>query len=149
MKPKTTWVLIADGNHAKIFEYGGPGKGLTALPDLMFEEESLRAQDIMSDRPGRSFSSVGHGRSGYEYSTDPVDVRETRFVTKVAGLLDDKLRAGAFDRLVIAAAPQALGEIRPQLSKAVQAAVVAELAKDLTSMPTDKLETHFDGILAM
>ena len=30
MKPKVTWVLIADGAHAKLFENGGPGKGLVA-----------------------------------------------------------------------------------------------------------------------
>ena len=149
MKPKVTWVLIADGAHAKLFENGGPGKGLVALRDMMFEEEPLKAQDIMADRQGRTFSSVGSGRSGYEYPTDPVEVRETRFMKTMADRLDAKLREGTFDRLVIAAAPEALGEIRPQLSKQVQEKIVAELPKDLTRMPTDKLESHFDGVLAM
>jgi len=149
MKPKVTWVLIADGTHAKVFQHGGPGKGLVALRDMMFEEEPLKAQDIVSDRPGRSFSSVGQGRSGYEPPSDPVDVREARFMKTVAERLDAKFREGAFHRLVIAAAPEALGDIRPQLSKAVQAAIVGELPKDLTRMPTDKLESHFDGIIAV
>lgn len=149
MKPKITWVLIADGAHAKVFEHGGPGTGLVALRELMFDEEPLKAQDIMADRPGRSFSSVGRGRSAYEYHTDPVHAREAGFMKTMADRLDEKLREGAFDRLVIAAAPTSLGEIRPCLSKAVQEAVVAELPKDLTNIPTPKLEAHFEGILAM
>jgi protein required for attachment to host cells len=149
MKAKVTWVLVADGTHAKVFENAGPGAGLTAVRDMMFEEEPLRAQDINSDREGRSFSSVGPGRSGYEPQTDPVDARETRFIKAMAERLEEKYRAGAFHRLVIAAAPAALGDIRPQLSKRLQEAIVAELPKDLTRIPTDKLEQHFDCVFAV
>ena len=62
MKPTVTWVLLADGAQAKVFEHAGPGSGLTPVDDLAFEEEPLKAQDIMADRPGRTFSSVGTGR---------------------------------------------------------------------------------------
>ena len=34
MKAKVTWIVIADGNQAKVFEHDGPGKGLRALKDL-------------------------------------------------------------------------------------------------------------------
>ena len=66
MKPIVTWVLLADGAQAKVFEHGGPGKGLTPVRDLLFEEEPLQAREIMADKPGRSFSSVGRGRSAIE-----------------------------------------------------------------------------------
>jgi protein required for attachment to host cells len=149
MKAKVTWVLVADGTHAKVFENAGPGAGLTAVRDMMFEEAPLRAQDINSDREGRSFSSVGQGRSGYEPPNDPVDVRESRFIKAMAQRLEEKFREGAFQRLVIAAAPAALGDIRPELGKALQEAIVAELPKDLTRVPTDKLEQHFEGVFAV
>ena len=148
MKPKVTWVLIADGSQAKVFQYDGPDAGLSAVRELMVEEEALRAQDIMADRPGRTFASVGGSRSGYEPPTDPVDVREARFMKTMAGRLDEKLRIGAFEQLVIAAAPAALGEIRPQLSKALRDAVIAELPKDLTNLPTPELENHLRPLLA-
>ena len=48
MKAKVTWIVIADGNQAKVFEHDGPGKGLRALKDLQFEQEPLKASDIMS-----------------------------------------------------------------------------------------------------
>lgn len=150
MKAKITWIVIADGNQAKIFEHDGPGKGLRALKDLQFEQEPLKASEIMSDKPGRSFSSAGPGsRSSIEYSSDPVAVRERRFVEKLADMLDEKLREGKFDRLVIAAAPAALGDIRPALTDQVKETILAEMPKDLTNTPATKLAAHFDGLIAV
>ena len=81
MKPTRTWIVIADGDQAKIFEHDGPGKGLRAVKDVQLEQEHLKASDIMADKPGRSMSSAGPGaRSAVEYHTDPVEMRERRFV---------------------------------------------------------------------
>ena len=41
------------------------------------------------------------------------------------------------------------GTLRGALSDELRSAVVAEEAKDLTHMPTQQLERHFDGLLAM
>ncbi|MBN9309894.1 MAG: host attachment protein [Devosia sp.] len=147
MKAKVTWILIADGATAKVFEHSGPGRGLKAVDGLMFEQESLKAGEIMADRPGRSYSSVGHGRSAMEYSSDPVAVRERRFVEHVAGELERRHQQNAFDRLIVAAAPTALGDLRPALSKGVRDTIIAELPKDLTNTPTAQLESHFADLL--
>lgn len=149
MKAKTTWILIADGAQAKVFVHTGPGKGLQAIDDLQFEQEALQAQEIMADRPGRSFALTGRARSAMEYSSDPVQVRERRFVEKVAEELDKRLQKGQFDRLIVAAAPTALGDLRPAFSKALKETIVAELPKDLTNIPTPKLEAHFAEFLAV
>lgn len=150
MKPTVTWIVIADGNEAKIFEHAGPGKGLVPIKDLHFEQEPLKAGDIMADKPGRSFSSAGPGsRSSIEYSSDPVAVRERKFVEKLADVLEAKRSEGKFDRLVIAAAPAALGDLRPALSDAVKQTIIAEMPKDLTNVPTLKLTAHFDGLIAV
>jgi protein required for attachment to host cells len=150
MKPTTTWIVIADGAEAKFFAHDGPGKGLRALPELTLQQAHLKAQDIMADKPGRSIQSAGPGsRSAVEYHTDPVEVRERRFVEQVAEVLDAQLRTGAFDRLVIAAAPTALGDLRPALSEQVKATILAELPKDLTNVPTPQLAAHFEGLIAV
>lgn len=149
MKAKVTWILIADGATAKVFEHNGPGKGLQAVDDLMFEQTPLKAGEIMADRPGRSFASVGGGRSAMEYSSDPVAVRERRFVENVAEELERKHQQHAFDQLIVAAAPTALGDLRPALSKGLRDTIVAELPKDLTNLPTAQLGQHFDGLLAI
>lgn len=148
MKKTVTWVLIADGAQARVLENTGPGKGLKQVEGLDWTIETLQAQDIVTDRPGRSFSSVGSGRSAMEPKTDPVAHRETEFVKAVAATLDRKHQSGAFDRLVVAAAPIALGDLRKALSPAVKKTVVAELNKDLTNLPTAQLDQHLDGIIA-
>ena len=150
MKPVITWIVIADGAQAKIFTHRGPGTGLTALPDLEMSQEPLRARDIMADKPGRSISSAGPGsRAAMEYHTDPVEVRERRFVAELAEMLERKYAEGAFERLIIAAAPNALGDLRPALSERLRAATVAELPKDLINVPTPKLAAHFEGVMAV
>ena len=148
MKPTRTWIVIADGDQAKIFENDGPGRGLHAIKDAVLEQARLKAQDIMADKPGRSFSSAGpNTRSAVEYHSDPVQVRERRFLERLADLLDRKLSEGAFERLVIAAAPTALGDLRPALTDGVREKILGELPKDLTNVPTAKLGEHFDGLI--
>lgn len=149
MKPIVTWVLIADGAHATVFRHDGPGKGLTAIKDMTFEAEHLQAKDIMTDKPGRSFSSVGSNRSAMEYATDPVQMHEARFVKSIADILARKRRAGAFDRLIIAAAPTALGDLRSALDDAVRQTIIAELPKDLINVPRHQLDKHFESLLAV
>jgi protein required for attachment to host cells len=141
MPANVTWVLIADGNHAKVFEHSGPGTGLKAIPELMFEEQPVRAQEV---RVGRS-ETGGTGAP----TTAPTDAREGRFMKAMAATLDEKLRAGAFRHLVIVAEPTALGEIRPCLSKPLQQVVVAELPKDLTRQSTPDIERHLGTTLQM
>lgn len=147
MKKIVTWILVADGGRAQVFEHDGPGKGMSAIKDLHFEEEHLRAQDINTDRAGRNFGGGVGARSGMEQS-DPVQVREQRFVQRLADKLEVFRQAGRFDRLIIAAAPTALGDIRPALSNAVKEVVIAELPKDLTNIPQPALDRHFDQLLA-
>ena len=148
MKKTVTWVLIADGTQARVLENTGPGKGLKQVRGLDWTIGAFSAQDIMADRPGRSHASMGHGRSAMEPRTDPVEHRETEFLKSLAAVLDRHQQQGDFDRLVIVAGPVALGDIRKSVSPAVKKAIIAELNKDLTNLPTAELDQHLDGIIA-
>jgi protein required for attachment to host cells len=150
MKPIVTWILIADGAEARVYANEGPGKGLHPVDGLHFSQEHLQTRDIMADRPGRSISSAGSGgRSAMEYSCDRVKVRELRFVTDVEVVLELHFRYGWFERLIFSAAPTALGDIRPALSKELSRVVLAELPKDLTRVPVANLDSHFEDLLAV
>jgi protein required for attachment to host cells len=50
------------------------------------------------------------------------------------------LAVGAFDKLVIAAPPVALGEFRKAVSPAVAKATILEIDKDLTKHPLAEIE---------
>jgi len=148
MKKTVTWVLIADGAQARVLENTGPGKGLKQVDGLEWAIEPLQAQEIVTDRPGTKGGGGSPNRGGMVPRTDPVDHRETEFVKSVAAALEQHQQQSHFDRLVIAAAPIALGEIRKAISPAVKKLVVAELNKDLTNTPTAQLDQHLDGIIA-
>lgn len=147
MKKTVTWVLIADGAQARVLENTGPGKGLRQVEGLDWAIEPLQAQEIVTDRPG-SKSGGGSFGGGMEPRTNPVEHRETEFVKSLAAMLERQQQQGAFDRLVIAAAPIALGDIRKAMSASVRKTVIAELNKDLTNLPTAQLDQHLQGIIA-
>ncbi|RUT35103.1 host attachment protein [Arsenicitalea aurantiaca] len=149
MKKTVTWFLIADGAQARVLENTGPGKGLRQVGGLDFGIEPLQGRDIVTDRPGRRADTGPGQRSAMEPRTDPVEQRETAFVKSMADMIEQKRAEGAFDRLVIAAAPTALGVIRPHLSDGVRKTLLAEVPKDLTNIPTDKLGTHFEDVMAI
>lgn len=149
MKKTVTWILIANGAQARVVEHLGPGKGLRAVAGLDFAQPALQAQEIVTDKPGRGFSSSGPARSAMEPRTDPVDHREAEFAKSAAERMARHHASGDFDRLVIAAAPIALGNIRKAMPSQLREAVIAELDKDLTNTPIAQLDKHFDGIFAV
>ena len=150
MKSQVTWILIADGGQARVLAHSGPGKPLQAVDGLDFSQAHLKGQDIQSDKDGRlGGGNVGRSANAAEPETNPVDKREADFVQRVVEHLSEALQHGRFDRLVIAAAPQALGDIRKSLSPQLKDVVMAELPKDLTNTPTGKLADHFSDVLAL
>ncbi|MFD1328901.1 host attachment protein [Mycoplana ramosa] len=144
----STWILAADGNQARLL------KGINFLKDgqkspeqEIFRSEPKRTQDIMSDRPGRSYSSHGPGRSAMEYTSDPVRDEQQRFTAEVADKLECYAEAGAFDRLIVCAAPQTLGALRSMLGARCREKTTAEIDKDFTNLPTEKLLSSVRSIM--
>jgi protein required for attachment to host cells len=147
MKPKRTWVLIADGARARILQSDGPGQRLEEVEGGTFHGDHAPTREIMSDRMGRAFSSVGPGRSAMEPQTDAHRDLKRRFAQHLADVLARKLAEKAYDRLVVVAPPTTLGDLRAALDQPVRATVTAELAKDLTKTPDAELAEHLEGAL--
>ena len=147
MRPIRTWVLIADGGHAKVFESERPGSDLVLIDDMIFSVELPANRDILTDRPGRGFESHGRGRHAMESPTDPHRALKRAFAKKLGKTLETKLVENRFDRLVLVAPPPALGDLRDVLPKSVRTKVVAELAQDLVKAPRNQLPRHLKSVL--
>lgn len=144
----TTWILAADGNLARLLKGVNLIKEGQQSPEQeVFRCEVKKAQDIMADKPGRSYSSVGPGRSSMEYSSDPVREEQQKFAADVAERVDAYAAEGSFDRLVLCAAPQTLGDLRARLSERTRALTAAEIDKNFTNLPTDKLIASVRAIM--
>lgn len=147
MKPVRTWIVIADGARARIVKNAGPGRGVEADAELVFRSEHHKLQEIMADKPGRAFDSVGKGRHAMAYGADAVRQDELHFLQSLAERLEKEAMADAYDRLILIAPPRALGDLRSFLSKPVKSRVHDEIAKDLTQLPNDRLANHLGNTI--
>lgn len=146
---QTTWILIADASRARIVKNEGPGLGIDAIGDRIYEQEHRKASDIMADRPGRSFDSVGGGRHAMEYSADPERLDQRAFARSLVATLEDGLDKNAYRRLVVVAPPQMLGDLRAELSDRLKDVILAEINKDLTHVPNGELADHLADVLSL
>ena len=135
-----TWVLVADGEKALILENHGDEK----FPDLRVrrkeEQDNPKTIDQAANRPGRMDDSQGN-RSAFQ-DTDWHELAKERFAKDLADLLYDRAHKGMFERIVLVAAPNVLGELRNSIHKVVADKVVAEIPKTLTTQPLDQIEKH-------
>ena len=151
----TTWILIADGARARLLEQDSRARHFSPTAEQEFFGSRAQSKEIGSDDRGRSFDSAGRGqpgdvggqRHGMEPRSDPQRYAEYAFARDLADHLEKAANEHRFDRLVLVAAPKALGDLRGLLPKTVQGKVVAQIDKDLTNIPTRDLGKHLDAHL--
>src|SRR5918995_970168 len=119
----TTWILIADGARARLLEQDRKSRHFNPTSEQEFFGSRAQSKEIASDDRGRSFDSAARGLSDH---------------------LEKAANQHRFDRLVLVAAPKALGDLRELLPKTVHGKIVAEIDKDLTNVPTRELGKHLD-----
>ncbi|MFT3724186.1 MAG: host attachment family protein [Hyphomonadaceae bacterium] len=138
------WVMVGDGEKALFFR----NEGDAAYPNLevvdVLEHENPRNREQGTDRPGRAFASVGGHRSAMQ-ETNWHKLEKHRFAKEIADALYSAAHRGQYEKLVIAAPPMIMGDIRRALHKEVSDKVVAEVSKDLTNMPPHEIEKILVG----
>jgi protein required for attachment to host cells len=147
MKQPRTYILIADGARARLVVSEGRGKALREVEGAEFEHKAPPTHQLGSDRPGRVQESANTARHAVE-QTDWHRREEQLFAKRLAEMLARRLANGEFQRLVLVAAPETLGDLRPALSEKVRGTVMAEIAKDLTKIPNPEIRSHLpDDVL--
>lgn len=142
MKPKHTWILVANARVARIVEHRGAGHGLFAAPGMvMHADEPVE----YADKAGTGHSIAGPGTPALG-TGDPQEQAEAAFANEIIDRLAAAQAGGEFDRLVIIASPHMLGLLRKHLGQDVKDMLVAELDKDLTAVPLDELKAHLDPV---
>jgi protein required for attachment to host cells len=144
---KITWLLVEDASRAKIFESAGVRKIVHELDDMQLVVDLPKSRELLADRPGRTFDSVGGGRHAKENPTDPHRQLKRDFAKKVVAELRRAMLAHKFDRLFLVAPPAFLGDLRDELPKDLKDKVVGEIALGLTNMPQQQLHGRLQEIL--
>lgn len=133
------WVVVCDGKKALVLENAGDEKFLNLKTRQVFDHPDQKTSDLGTGAPGRSFNSVGHGRSAME-QTDWHAQEEERFLRTLAGHLDTEVKAGHAKSIVIVAPPRALGVLRPAYTHDLRRVLSTEIDKDLVSLPVHEIE---------
>lgn len=147
MKATRTWILIADGGRAKVVEKVGRQRGFRNVDGMAFSARLPKSREILADKPGRAFDSVGAGCHAKENTVDPHRELKRKFAMRLGSALRKQLLADRFDRLVLVAPPPFLGDLRKELPKDVRAKVDGEVTADLTKTPKGELGSQLEQML--
>ncbi len=128
MKPITTlYLLLSDEDYRLVHTHGD------GLAEIDHSKAELTAAGI---------AHVG--------GSSPKEGAERMHLAKhAAKMLAEEWAKGSYDRIVLAAGPKMLGEIRHDLPKQLHDHIAAELAKDLIKTPLHDLAKHFDSVTAV
>jgi protein required for attachment to host cells len=105
-------------------------------------------RDFSSDRPGRSYESVGGQRHAIEREDDPRQREAVKFAKRISRRLDEARRKGEYDELIVVAGPPFLGLMRKEMSRPTRERVVHEIRKDLVHSPVESLRRHLPASAA-
>lgn len=127
--PHNTRILVATGEEAKLFRMKDGG---------LQNEGSWAPGDLADQGPA--------GKSPPERSDK--ESMEATFSKIMAEKLYSDAHAGQFDKLIICADPETLGEMRPLLHKEVTDKIIAEIDKTLINSSIDDIERSLAKELA-
>lgn len=141
-----TWVLVADGEKALILENHGDDEAMDLRVRSKETQDNPKTIEQAANRPGRMSDSQGN-KSAFQ-DTDWHEFEKERFAGDLADMLYKEAHRGAFERIVLVAAPGVLGELRRGLHKEVADRVVAEVPKVLTNHQLGDIEQQVAEAMA-
>jgi protein required for attachment to host cells len=135
------WVVVCDGSKALFLQNAGDAKFPNLQMRQVMEQPVPPTSELGSDKPGRSHSSVGAGRSAVQ-QTDFHTQQEEEFLRQVMTKLDSAAQSGQMKSIILVAPPRALGVLRQHYTHALKQAVREEVQKDYVRMPVYEIEKH-------
>ena len=142
---RTVWFVIADAMRARVIAHRRKDFRLLGrdhahiLAEEIWPSAALFERDLISDRPGRSFESVGAMRHAYGSFDSHHDAEKERAARILADRLNEAYVQGAYDELVLVMPADMLGRIRTALRPKPLASVSRIHVKDVTRWPTARL----------
>lgn len=133
------WVMVGDGEKALFMRNEGDATHPNLQVIEAWKNDNPATSEQGTDRPGRSFASAGTHRSAMQ-ETDWHRLEKHLFAGRIAEALYQSAHRNDYSQLVIAAPPVILGELRKSMHKEVTDRIVAEVAKDLTNLPSHEIE---------
>lgn len=142
-------IVVADRGEARFYDTRHADSKLQLVGRITDPEAHLPDREFKSDRPGRVFDhapggarrgAVAHHSTGGERT--PRKHEAELFARRVVDELERARHQDNFDRLVLMAAPEFLGELRDIIPKSLSAHIVLEVNKDLIHQDERAISAH-------
>ena len=137
---KVQWIVVANASLARLFSRDSPTDPLVPLATMKHPESRLKGSELADDRPGHEATDNSSGGNRYEPRSDVRRKEHQRFAREIAERLETGLVAGEFSTLWLFASSPFLGELKEQLSDAVDKRLQFALDSDLTSFGLAEIE---------
>lgn len=141
---RITWFCVADAGTARIKKSAsprGPLESVVTLNHAPYEHGRY-------EEAGKGQESMGSARHGFQDAEGPIRREKREFADIVAEYLDAAAERGEYHRLVLAAPPKFLGDLRAALGAKAKALIAGEIGKDLTKESDAELAGRIAGLAA-
>ena len=138
MKKVEKWVLVANSSSARLFKLETLQK-LTELQDFVHPESRIKEQDLVDEKPGRSFESTSLHRHGMQPRHTQREHEQEEFARKISDYLEEAYAQASFQELYLVASPNFLGLLRQTLKRQVLGTIVKEVSKDVVHLSTSEI----------
>lgn len=139
---KTIWIVVANRVTARIFAAESPLGAIDEIETLLHPQGRVPDEDLVTDKPGRTYDRAGPGRSATDPDTSQHEHEATVFAAEIAQTLAKARNEQRYGTLVIAAPPAFLGALRKALDAQTRNLVTLELDKDLAQFDARALRSH-------
>jgi protein required for attachment to host cells len=154
------WIVVAHQSGVRIFRRNRPSAGLELVASYDHPKARMRDNDLVTDRPGRSFTPtvadtspapgvVGRSprRHGFSPPVMPHEVEVLRFARDMAHRLETARAQNKYNKLVLVAGPDEMGILRGALDKKTSDCVIATLTKNLAKVRDIEIEDQIFDVL--
>lgn len=138
---QATWIVVADGSRARIFERRERNQPLREIEDFLNEAGRADNEELRTDGGGRFFGK--NGRAQGDTSEPPVSPKEREvenFSRTIADYLERGRNEHRYEQIYLIAAPKFLGHLRGNMKPPLEKMVEAELPKNISTARLDQID---------
>lgn len=132
------WVVVANTNKCRIFNYRRDKHLLSLIKELEHPESKLRNQDLVTDKSGH-YKSREYQRGAFQPDTNPKEHEIERFANMIAKELEQNKAKHQFESLLLISPPHMDGLIAGSLDKKLERLIIGNVSKDYVSFTENEL----------
>lgn len=143
----SSWILVADSAHARLFNAETKKSALNEIEDMIHPEAQQHEQKLTSDLPGSQAGGAKGSHHSVSGKTAPKEYEAVKFAKQLCKYLEAAHNAQKFCQLIVVAAPAFLGLLRKEMNSNVAKVITLELDKDIVEQDVNSIRGHLPTIL--